>query len=102
MALSGIWTVSKLNWRASAVRNIFRWMSGLLNSLKILGQALEAARTFHKMNQAEVAALLAKTATAAKNGQYELYKTSHTFDGTYPGWGREHRRLRAPHVALVL
>lgn len=48
-----------------------------IDSLKILGQALEAARTFHKMNEAEVAALLAKTATAAKNGQYELYKTSH-------------------------
>jgi len=59
-----------------------------IDSLKILDQALEAARSFRKMDEAEVAALLAKTADAAKNGQYELYKTSHTFDGTYqnPQW----------------
>jgi predicted aldo/keto reductase-like oxidoreductase len=59
-----------------------------IDSLKILDQALEAARSFRKMNASEVAALLEKTANAAKNGQYELYKTSHTFDGTYhnPQW----------------
>jgi hypothetical protein len=40
------------------------------------------------MAQTEVAALLAKTADAAKNGQYELYKTSEGFDGTVrnPQW----------------
>jgi hypothetical protein len=58
------------------------------DSLKILQQALDAARSFKPMSQREVAALLAKTAPAAGNGEYELYKTSHTFDGTYqnPQW----------------
>ena len=59
-----------------------------IDSLKVLNQALEAARTFHELNASEVAALLSKTANAARNGQYELYKTSHQFDGTYhnPQW----------------
>ena len=58
------------------------------DSLKILDQALNAARTFRPMNQIEIAALLAKTDKAAQNGQFELYKTSHNFDGTYhnPQW----------------
>jgi predicted aldo/keto reductase-like oxidoreductase len=58
------------------------------DSLQILEQALNAARTFRPMNQTEVASLLAKTATAAQNGQFELYKTSHQFDGTFhnPQW----------------
>ena len=58
------------------------------DSLPILQQALDAARSFHPMNSSQVAALLAKTATAAKAGQFELYKTSHRFDGTYanPQW----------------
>jgi hypothetical protein len=40
------------------------------------------------MNSSQVAALLAKTAKAAEAGQFELYKTSHQFDGTYanPQW----------------
>ena len=58
------------------------------DSLAILQQALDAARSFHPMNSSQVAALLAKTATAAEAGQFELYKTSHRFDGTYanPQW----------------
>jgi predicted aldo/keto reductase-like oxidoreductase len=58
------------------------------DSLKILQQALEAARSFKPMNQEEVASLLAKTAPAAGNGEYERYKTTHDFDGTYhnPLW----------------
>jgi predicted aldo/keto reductase-like oxidoreductase len=58
------------------------------DSLKILQQALDAARSFKPMSQSEVAALLNKTAPAAGKGEYELYKTSHTFDGTYqnPQW----------------
>ena len=40
------------------------------------------------MSEKEVAALLARTVQAAQNGQYELYKTTHQFDGTYqnPQW----------------
>jgi len=58
------------------------------DSVDILHQALEAARGFKPMNSSEVAALLAKTDSAAKNGEFERYKTSHDFDGTYqnPQW----------------
>jgi uncharacterized protein len=58
------------------------------DSMQILEQALGAARNFHPMTSDEVASLLAKTAQAAQAGKYELYKTSHTFDGTYqnPQW----------------
>jgi hypothetical protein len=40
------------------------------------------------MNSSQVAALLKKTAKAAEAGQFELYKTSRRFDGTYanPQW----------------
>ncbi|MEW6115606.1 MAG: hypothetical protein AB1553_01740 [Nitrospirota bacterium] len=40
------------------------------------------------MDGAQVAALLAKTAEAAKNGRYELYKTNTVFDSTShnPEW----------------
>jgi hypothetical protein len=58
------------------------------DSLPILEQALKAARSFQPMDEKQVAALLAKTAPLAKNGKYELYKSSHEFDGTYknPEW----------------
>ena len=58
------------------------------DSLPILQQALDAARSFHALDSSQVATLLAKTAKAAEAGQFELYKTSHHFDGTYanPQW----------------
>ena len=58
------------------------------DSVPILEQALNAARTFKPMNKDEVASLLSKTSKAAQNGQYEQYKTTHNFDGTYhnPQW----------------
>jgi predicted aldo/keto reductase-like oxidoreductase len=58
------------------------------DSLSILQQALQAARSFQPMGTSQVSALLAKTAKAAEAGQFELYKTSHRFDGTYanPQW----------------
>jgi uncharacterized protein len=58
------------------------------DSLPILQQALKAARDFQPLSQTEVASLLSKTAKAAQSGQFELYKTSHHFDGTYqnPQW----------------
>jgi predicted aldo/keto reductase-like oxidoreductase len=58
------------------------------DSLPILQQALQAARSFQPMDSSQVAALLAKTAKAAEAGQFELYKTSHHFDGTFanPQW----------------
>ena len=58
------------------------------DSLPILQQALQAARSFQPMDSSQVAALLAKTAKAAEAGQFELYKTTHHFDGTVanPQW----------------
>jgi uncharacterized protein len=58
------------------------------DSLAILQQALNAARTFQPLEPSQVAALLARTAKASEAGQFELYKTSHHFDGTYanPQW----------------
>jgi uncharacterized protein len=58
------------------------------DSLRILQQALDAARSFQPLGKEEVAALLAKTANAAQAGEFEKYKTSHHFDGTYqnPQW----------------
>lgn len=58
------------------------------DSMKILQQALDAARSFQPMTKDQVAMLLAKTAQAANSGEYELYKTSHHFDGTFqnPKW----------------
>jgi predicted aldo/keto reductase-like oxidoreductase len=58
------------------------------DSLSILEQALKAARGFKPLGSSEVASLLARTAEAAEAGQFELYKTSHQFDGTYanPQW----------------
>jgi tyrosyl-tRNA synthetase len=57
-------------------------------SLPILQQALDAARSFKPMGKDEVSQLLARTASAAGKGEYELYKTTHNFDGTYqhPQW----------------
>jgi predicted aldo/keto reductase-like oxidoreductase len=58
------------------------------DSLPILQQALNAARSFRPLNKEQVTAILAKTATAAQTGKFEMYKTSHHFDGTYqnPQW----------------
>jgi uncharacterized protein len=58
------------------------------DSLPILQQALQAARTFQPMDSSHVADLLSKTAKAAEAGQFELYKTTHQFDGTVanPQW----------------
>ena len=59
-----------------------------VDSMPILQQALQAARSFQPMDSSQVAALLAKTSKAADAGQFEMYKTSHHFDGTYanPQW----------------
>ena len=57
-------------------------------SMAILQQALDAARSFKPMSKEEIASLLVKTASASAKGEFELYKTSHNFDGTYhnPQW----------------
>ncbi|HXM39042.1 MAG TPA: aldo/keto reductase [Gemmatimonadales bacterium] len=68
-----------------------------IDSMKILNQAIEAARTFRPLSEAEVNALLAKTRGPAARGDFELFKTSTLFDSTaeHPEWlGEEPARLQ--------
>jgi len=68
------------------------------DSLQILDQAFEAARTFQPMSEQQVAALLARTANAAARGEFELFKTSSIYDATatHPDWlGEEPQRWKA-------
>jgi aryl-alcohol dehydrogenase-like predicted oxidoreductase len=59
-----------------------------IDSMEILEQAFEAAKTFKKLTREQIAALLAKTAGAARSGEYELFKTTSHFDSTAqnPEW----------------
>ncbi len=52
------------------------------DSMEILDQAFEAVRTFQPMDDAQLAALLSKTAHAGSRGEFELFKTSSIFDST--------------------
>jgi len=58
------------------------------DSVSVLQQALDVARSFKPMSSPEIAALLAKTAPVAAKGEFEQYKTTHNFDGTVqnPQW----------------
>ena len=57
-------------------------------SLANLQQALDVARNFKPLTAAESAALIAKTEQAAREGQFEGYKTTQNFAGTVhnPQW----------------
>jgi aryl-alcohol dehydrogenase-like predicted oxidoreductase len=73
-----------------------------IDSMEILHQACQAARTFRPLGEQEVRSLLAKTAQAAARGEYEPFKTTSIFDGTArnPEWlGEEPERLQQlmPH-----
>jgi aryl-alcohol dehydrogenase-like predicted oxidoreductase len=59
-----------------------------MESMEMLNQGLNAARTFKPMSKTEMAALLQKTAAAAEDGKFELFKTTSRFDGTAhnPQW----------------
>lgn len=59
-----------------------------IDNIKVLNQALNAARTFKPMNASQQAALLSKTRIAAQTGKYERFKTSDQYDGTarHPEW----------------
>ena len=68
-----------------------------IDSMQILDQAFEAARTFRPMTQGEVKSLLEKTAGAASKGEFEPFKTTSIFDGTAenPEWlGEEPERFQ--------
>ena len=58
------------------------------DSMAMLEQALNAARNFKPMSKEEVASLLQKTSSASAKGEFERYKTSRDFDGTFhnPQW----------------
>jgi predicted aldo/keto reductase-like oxidoreductase len=67
------------------------------DSMEVLEQALEVARTFRPMGAAQVQAILAKTKAAAARGEFELFKTTSIFDSTAtnPDWlGEESQRVR--------
>ncbi|HKN58975.1 MAG TPA: aldo/keto reductase [Gemmatimonadaceae bacterium] len=69
-----------------------------IDSMKILKQALEVARTFRPLSESELDALRARTKDAAADGDYELFKTSSLFDSTaeHPEWlGEEPKKLQA-------
>ncbi len=66
---------------------------------EILDQAIKAARTYQKVSEAEIDAILAKTKNAAANGQWELFKTSNHFDSTAKNV--EWLGAESPHVKAV-
>jgi predicted aldo/keto reductase-like oxidoreductase len=59
-----------------------------IDNTQTLDQAFEAARTFKPLDQAQINSLLSRTATAASEGKFELFKTTNHFDGTAanPKW----------------
>jgi hypothetical protein len=66
---------------------------------ELLDQAFEAANTYQNVTQQQLDALLARTASQAKQGKWELFKTSTRFDSTsmHPEWlGGD-----SPHVQAV-
>ena len=68
-----------------------------IDSLDVLEQAFDVAGSFTPMREAEVSALLARTAGAAARGAFEPFKTSSIFDATaeHPEWlGEESERVR--------
>lgn len=68
-----------------------------IDSQEILEQAFEAARTFQPLLPQDLKSLLARTAAAARGGEYELFKTTTYFDSTIenPAWlGGEPERVK--------
>ena len=59
-----------------------------IDSMDVLKQNLDAVKTFKPMTGQQTQTLLAKTAQAASEGQFEKFKTTSAFDGTAnnPKW----------------
>jgi aryl-alcohol dehydrogenase-like predicted oxidoreductase len=53
-----------------------------MERMEYLDQAIATTTSFQPMSEAEVAALLAKTVEFAKDGTYEMFKTTSRFDAT--------------------
>ncbi len=70
-----------------------------IDKAQILDQAIKAAQTYQDVSKEQMAAVLQRTASAAADGGFELFKTSALFDSTaqHPEWlGSE-----SPHVKRV-
>ena len=68
-----------------------------IDSMEVLDQAFEAARTFHLISDQQITQLLSKTAQAASSGEFEPFKTTSIFDSTAqnPQWlGEEPQRVQ--------
>jgi hypothetical protein len=68
-----------------------------IDSPQMLDQALRIGKTFRPLPAQEISAILSKTAKAASQGEYELFKTSSHFDSTaqHPQWlGSETARVK--------
>ena len=59
-----------------------------IDSMQILDQAFQAAKTSLNQDKAQIAAILEKTAPVASDGKYEPFKTTPIFDSTaaHPEW----------------
>jgi predicted aldo/keto reductase-like oxidoreductase len=66
---------------------------------QILDQAIKAAQTYQEVSKEQMAAILQRTAPAAADGRWELFKTSALFDSTaqHPEW----LGSTSPHVKKV-
>jgi predicted aldo/keto reductase-like oxidoreductase len=59
-----------------------------MDTMEILDQGLKAVQTFKPLSRQQMADLLGRTSQAAKEGQFELFKTTQYFDATarHPEW----------------
>jgi aryl-alcohol dehydrogenase-like predicted oxidoreductase len=68
-----------------------------IDSAATLEQAIQVGQTFQPMNEAQVRALLARTADSASRGEFELFKTTSLYDSTAQNpalLGEEPQRLQ--------
>ena len=74
-----------------------------IESMERLERAIEVARSFRPLSDAQREALLAKTAGAASRGEFEPFKTTSVFDSTAsnPAWlGEESQRVKQLEQAM--
>ena len=59
-----------------------------IDSMAILDQAFEAAKSYQALTETDIKAILSKTAPAAAKGKFEPFKTTPMFDATaaHPEW----------------
>jgi aryl-alcohol dehydrogenase-like predicted oxidoreductase len=68
-----------------------------IDSMKILKQAFRVAESYRPLTKQQVSKLRTKSASAAADGQYELFKTTSIFDSTaqHPEWlGENSKRTK--------